>query len=212
MTLMGFFFSGVPVLVEIVNPEMNREWGLLENIQLIVVATIIGVSIYATAKKKPAIQKFGFIFIAIFGVFVFLEEIDYGSHLSQYLTGQQESQLAKLTGVYNVHNYGENTAKVFKRAVYVLMLLLFLVAPFVRVKFWNPIFSYLIPQPKIAIIAMITIVCELAARALVPLNGLKLDELGMDIGEFSEILVYYVFLLYVWQLVFEKQWAMTSNE
>ncbi len=59
---MAFFFSGVPALVELVNPkmvhpEMNKEWGLLENIQLVVVAVILGFSVYALVKKEPILQK-----------------------------------------------------------------------------------------------------------------------------------------------------------
>lgn len=208
--LMIFFFSGIPVLVEIVNPELNREWGLLENIQLVIVVIIFGVAAYAFAWKKPTLQKIGFALISIFAVFVFLEEIDYGAHLAQYLTGEKKSQLAQISGVYNIHNYGDYTAKIFKRSVYLVMLLLFIVAPFMRSKFNNRIISYLVPLPRIAIVAVITIGCEVIARGLVPLRNLKLEELTMDIGEFSEILVYYVFLIYVWQLVFQKEWVATK--
>ena len=210
--LMAFFFSGVPALVEMVNPkmvhpEMNKEWGLLENIQLVVVAVILGVSVYASIEKKPILQKVGFGLISVFALFVFLEEIDYGSHLVEYITGTGKSQLARLTGVYNLHNYAPSTAKIFKRSVYVLMLLLFIFAPFLRNSFQNRIITYLIPHPKIVIVALLTIVCEVLARVLVPLNGLQFEELGMDIGEFSEIMVYCVFLIYLWQLIFEKEWV-----
>lgn len=209
---MGLFFSGVPDLVKLVNPkmvhpEMNKEWGLLENIQLVVIAVILGVSVYALIKKEPLLQKVGFGLISLFAVFVFLEEIDYGSHLTQYLTGAGESQLAKVTGVYNIHNYAPSTAKIIKRSVYVLMLVLFIIAPFLKNVFQNRILIFLVPRPKIVIVALLTVLCEVAARALVPLNNLKLEELGMDIGEFSEIMVYYVFLIYLWQLVFEKEWV-----
>lgn len=208
--LMLFFFSGVTVLVEIVNPKTTKEWGLLENIQLVIIVVMIGVSMYAIAKKKPILQKLGFGFVTVFAVFVFLEEISYGAHLTQYFTGDGKSQLAKLTGVYNIHNYGDSTAKIFKRSVYVLMLFLFIIAPFVKSNFQNRIISYLIPLPKIVIAAILTILCEITARILVLLNDLNLDDLTMDIGEFSEILVYYIFLLYLWQLIFEKEWVMRN--
>jgi hypothetical protein len=190
-----------------VHPEMNKEWGLLENIQLVVVAVILGVSVYALIKKEPILQKVGFGLIALFTIFIFLEEIDYGSHLTHYLTGTGTSQLSKLTGVYNIHNYGPSTAKIIKRCVYVLMLFLFIIAPFLKNNFPNRIVTYLIPLPKIVLVAFLTILCEIAARSLMPLSGLRYEELGMDIGEFSEIMVYYIFLIYLWQLVFENEWV-----
>lgn len=209
--LMAFFFSGIPILVEMINPAMNKEWGLLENIQLVIVAVMIGVSAYAFCTKKPALQKWGFGFITVFAVFVFLEEIDYGAHISHYFTGDIQSQLGRLTGVYNIHNRGEWTAAIIKRSVYALMLLIFVIAPLLKRYFRNDVISYLIPKPKIIIIAVSTIMVELIARALVPLNNLKLDDLTMDIGEFSEIMVYYVFLMYLIQLIFEKDWVITSQ-
>ncbi len=87
------------------------------------------------------------------------------------------------------------------------MLLLFILAPFLGKFFQNRIITYLIPQPKIVIVALLTIVCEVLARVLVPLTGLQFVELGMDIGEFSEIMVYYIFLIYLWQLIFENEWV-----
>ena len=200
VTLLTFWrfllFSGIPGLVELVNPKMvdpesNKEWGLLENIQLVIIAIIIGLSIYAMAKKKPILQRFGF-----------------GMHITEYFTGVGQSQLEKIAGIENIHNtYGSLPAKIFKRVVYLLMLLLFMIAPFMKHDFENKIISYLIPLPRIIIVAMVTILCEIIARVLVPLNNLKFEDLKMDIGEFSEILVYYVFLIYLWQLIFEKEWT-----
>jgi hypothetical protein len=210
--LMFFFFSGIPALVEMVNPKMvnpefNKEWGLLENIQLTIIAVILGLSVYASTRKKPVLQKWGFGLIGVFAIFVFLEETDYGMHISQYFTGVGQSQLEKIVGVPNIHNrYGSLPAKIMKRSVYVMMLLLFVIAPFYKGNFQNRIISYLIPLPKIIIVAIVTVFCELIARLLVPLTNLRFEDLNMDIGEFSEIMVYYVFLLYLWQLVFEKKW------
>lgn len=211
--LMLFFFSGIPALVELINPKMvdpesNKEWGLLENIQLAIIAIIIVLSTYAIAKKKPILQRFGFGLITAFAIFVFLEETDYGMHMTEYFTGVGQSQLEKIAGIENFHNtYDSLPAKFFKRSVYLAMSLLFIIAPFLNHNFENRTISYLIPLRRIAIVAIVTILCEIIARMLVPLNNLQFEDLNMDIGEFSEILVYYVFLLYLWQLIFEKEWA-----
>ena len=73
------------------------------------------------------------------------------------------------------------------------------------------IVSYLIPQPRIFVVAVLTICCDLIARLLAVLNDIDLTELTLDIGEFSEIMVYYVFLLYLWQLIFHKQWQTPTR-
>ena len=208
---MSFFFSGIPSLVEIANPKMNREWGLVEHTQLGFIAIIIAISAYASFTKKPSIQKWGFGLVSAFAVFVFLEEIDYGAHIAEYLTGVSQSQLEEITGVYNIHHYGPNTAKIFKRSVYGLMLIIFIIAPILKGKFQNSVISYLIAEPKIIIIAVLTILCEMIARLLVPLNNLKLEDLTLNIGEFSEIMIYYIFLMYLIQLIFEKEWPATAK-
>ncbi|MGI9542337.1 MAG: hypothetical protein ACR2MX_03705 [Cyclobacteriaceae bacterium] len=209
--LMFFFFSKIPLLVELVNPKMNREWGLLENIQLVIIAVMIGLSIYALRRKKHVLQKWGFGLIAVFAVFILLEEIDYAAHFREYLTGSKESYLDELVGTKNIHNYAPNTAKIFKRSVYVLMLIIFIVAPLFKTTSKSNIISYLIPEPKIVITAVLTILVEIIARLLVPLTDLKLVDLTMDIGEFSEIMVYYLFLIYLIQLVFNKQWPLNAS-
>ena len=209
--LMALFFSGIPIFVKIINPPLNREWGMLENIQLVIVAVMIGVSFYAMWTKGPKLQKLGFGLIFVFAVFVFLEEIDYGAHFREYFSGERRSQLSILTGVYNIHNRGQYTAAIIKRSVYFLMLIIFIIAPYLKHAIKNDLISYLIPYPKIVLTAVLTVLVELTARLLVPLNNLRLENLTMDIGEFSEIMVYYVFLLYVIQLAFEKEFIISNR-
>ncbi len=216
--LMSLFFSGVPGLVKLVNPKMidlaaNKEWGLLENVQLLIVMGITGVSAYATVSSKPAILKIGFGLLTLFSIVIFLEEIDYGYHFTEYFTGEGRSQLSEAVGIYNLHNINDNFGAIwFKRFVYLIMLTLFLVMPIWFFDKRHGLMAYLAPRPTIIIAASITIMSEVIARALVPIRNLSMDDLQMDIGEFSEVMIYYTFLLYLCQLAFEKKWQAKETK
>lgn len=203
--LMVFYFSGVPQLVEIVCPTENWEWGILENIQLLIILGIFSLSVYSAMTKQAALQKVGFGFIAFFALFVFLEEIDYGAHFNQLLYGEKRSLLRDLTGVGNIHNQGNN-ARIFKRSVYGIMALLFVISPFLNSRKLHPIIQYLIPKPRIVIVAILAIVSDLVPRLLVDLEIFEDGGLGTNIGEFSEVMVYTIFLIYLIQIVFYKKW------
>ena len=201
--LMVFYFSKIPALVEFVCPKENWEWGILENIQLGIIAFMIILSVYAFLNKKVALQKLGFGFVAFFAVFVFLEEIDYGAHFAQLIGGEEEIILKEYIP-HNIHNLGNN-AKLFKRSVYLIMLLIFVIAPFLKTRIENPYIQYLIPKPRIVIVAMLAIAADLVPRLIVALEILEDGGLGVNIGEFSEIMVYHIFLIYLIQLIFENQ-------
>jgi len=86
-----------------------------------------------------------------------------------------------------------------------VMLLIFVIAPFLKSKIENPYIQYLIPKPRIVIVALLAIVADLVPRLIVTLGILEDGGLGVNIGEFSEIMVYYIFLIYLIQLIFENQ-------
>ena len=202
--LMVFYFSGVPVLVEIVCPKENWEWGILENIQLAIILAMMVLSFYAFPRKKVPIQKWGFFLIGLFALFVFLEEIDYGAHFDQLIGGEEGTAVSQYIPERNIHNRGNN-AKLFKRSIYFVMALIFVIAPFLKSKFKNPYILYLIPSPRIVIVAILSIVSDLVPRLIVVLEILPDGGLGVNIGEFSEVMVYYIFLIYLIQLIFVNQ-------
>jgi len=202
---MIFYFSGNPSLVELVCPKENPEWGLIENIQLSFILGIVVVSVYASFKKPFLLPKIGFGLIALFAIFIFLEEIDYGKHWMQYMYGTKKSLIYDATGVTNFHNQGNN-AKLFKRLVYGLMMIIFFIAPFFKKKIKNEYISYLIPESKIISTLILVVFADFVPRFLVHFNIFEDAGFGNNIGEFSEVIFYYIFLLYVIQLIWEKKW------
>ena len=202
--LICFYFSEVPWMVEIVCPDANREYGLLENLQALLLIVIIWVCIKAAIKKEWRLEKIAFGLLAAFGIFVFLEEINYGGHYLEYLTGDRHTFLKEWTGHYNVHNRGNND-KIMKRSVYGIMGIIFIVLPYIKDKLQNPLIEYISPKKAIVYTAVLTIVVEVTNRTLIATGICKDAGLGINIGEFSELMIYYIFLLYLWEIVFEKK-------
>ncbi|WP_149276830.1 hypothetical protein [Pareuzebyella sediminis] len=201
--LMTLYFSGIPQLVQLVCPSENWEWGILENLQLVIILIILIFSIYGFINKKNRILKLGFAFVVVFSVFILLEEMDYGAHFAQLIGGEKEVILKQYIP-HNIHNVGNN-AKLFKRVVILIMALIFVVAPFMESKVENPYILYLIPKPRIIIIAVLTIAADLIPRLIVAYDIFEDGGLGVNINEFQELMVYYIFLIYLLQLIFDKQ-------
>jgi hypothetical protein len=156
IVLIGMYFSGVKWAQEIICPTVDWELGIVENIQLALLLLIFIVAVIAVKKKKLKIERFAFLVLSVFSLFVFLEEIDYGNHFLMYFKGQDNTVFSDLTGKLNVHNMGNN-AKLFKRSVYPLMGILFMVAPLVRDRISNPLLRYLLPCKWIITTAIYTL-------------------------------------------------------
>lgn len=202
---MFFYFSKIPILVNFICPEGNCEWGFLENLQLLVILGIFVLSLLAFIKKKKRFYKWLFGLIALFAIFVFLEEIDYGEHFAQLLVGTEgENYEEQIISIKNIHNRGNN-AKLFKRSVYLIMAMIFVIAPFFKSKVERPIVKYFVPGVNIVFVAILTIISDLIPRAIVLAGGNLEGGLGVETGEFSEIMVYYIFFIYVLQLAFSNK-------
>lgn len=205
--LLIMYFSGVRWEQELVCPSVDWELGIVENIQILLLLMILTVNFIAIFRKKHKIEKVIFSFLTLFTLFVLLEEIDYGAHFLRYFKGHSDTIFVEVTGKTNVHNLGNN-AKLFKRSIYPFMLILFIITPIFAHKFKNPIVRYLIPSKWFVVTAIITVFSYAVPRLLVDLNILEDGGFGVNIGEFSEIMVYYIFFLYLYEVIFEKEIQM----
>ena len=209
--LLVMYFSGVRWAQELVCPSFDWELGIVENLQILLLAMILIVSTMAIFKKENKIEKIAFSFLSVFTLFVLLEEIDYGGHFLEYFKGNADTFFVEMTGKANIHNLGNN-AKIFKRSIYPLMLVLFIITPLFIHKFTNPVLRYLIPGKWIVVTAIITIFSYAVPRLLVDFNILADGGFGVNIGEFSEIMIYYIFFLYLYELIFDKNCCIQSTE
>ncbi len=207
--LLLMYFSGVKWAQELVCPSINWELGLVENLQVVVLLMILVICIIGIIRKNNKIEKGLFFFLSIFTLFVLLEEIDYGAHFLRALKGHSDTVFVQLTGNANIHNQGNN-ARLFKRSIYPFMLILFIIMPLYAHKLKNPLLKYIIPNRWFVITAIITIFSYAIPRLLVDFGILKDGGFGVNIGEFSEIMIYYIFFLYLYEMIFEKTLSFKS--
>ena len=198
---MLFYFSEIPELVSIICPPGNWEWGIVENLQLVIILGIFILAIRGFSRKTDRLLKWGFGLTAIFAIFILLEEMDYGEHFAQYIMGVEEVFSEKFIPIDNLHNRGNN-AKIFKRSIYLVMLLIFIIAPFTKPIIKNRYLRFLIPRPSIILVAVLTVIADLVPRLVVLFQWRKDGGFGVNIGEFSEIMVYHIFFIYMLQLVY----------
>lgn len=208
--LITMYFSGVKWAMELVCPTVNWELGIVENLQLLLILLIFAISLMGIKRKDLKLEKFALGFLAFFALFVFLEEIDYGLHYVEYFKGESNTLFRDVTGSKNLHNMGNN-ARLFKRSIYPLMALLFIIGPLYAHKIKHSLIQYLTPSKAIVFTAIITIFSYLVPRLLVDWNIFPDGGFKRNIGEFSELMIYYIFFLYLYEIIFEKRYLSRAQ-
>lgn len=208
--LMGMYFSGIGVLQSIVAPmmpEMNfnlgREMGLVENLQNVCLLVMTAMALRGVAVKDHAWERYLFLVIACGSLFILLEEIDYGRHYYELIMGIRAHDSA---AVRNIHNVGRS-AEYFWYVADVLIVGMFILAPFaLRKVAWRPV-RYLLPSRWCAVLAIFGFLSGRLAALLDGWGFAEADTLKGNTGEFMELIYYYMFTLYVHELVFRRRYT-----
>ena len=201
--LMLMYFSGIPWMVEFTCPKINREFGAIENIQLLTILGIIFFSFKGAIKKEILVERIIYFFIGLFAIFIFMEEIDYGAHYLQYFTGEKRTFAYDLYGRKNVHNAGIASV-IFKYTAYSLIALFFLLLPMFKDRVKNGLLRYIIPIKVIILTSLVALVVNLVPKILTKTGMFDFGRLTENLAEFSEIMVYYIFFLYLFEMVHKK--------
>lgn len=210
LLLIVMYFAGVPWLQNIVAPTMDsmpayswREFGALEILQNLFLLCMF---FYLLRCFIMAQQVFVRVFIGLlFGLmmFVFLEELDYGAHFVEFVTGQTGS-LAQEGWDRNLHNRtlpsGEQVASYLKLGGSILVLGGFVIAPLLFAESRNRTIRLLTPSRWVLATVAVTIVIARIAHVLDDaghgiINGVQ-GNLHFNISEFREMNMYYLFLVY----------------
>ncbi|MEE4217587.1 MAG: hypothetical protein V2I48_08265 [Xanthomonadales bacterium] len=210
LSLMALYFSGVQTLQSIVAPSIEglpafswREFGALETMQNLVLLAIIFQLVEALIRLRGPCVKLGCTVLLTFTAFLFLEEIDYGAHWVGLLT-EQKQPLSPHTWGRNVHNRltedGVQYGSYMKAASKVIVVLVFVAAPFLLRRSTQLAVRLLRPSRWMAATAFLMFLLSLLAHALdqaglSEINGIR-GNLQYNISEFRELNLYYLFLLY----------------
>jgi hypothetical protein len=137
--------------------------------------------------------------------FMFLEEIDYGLHYYDHLTGK--SQVTKVVvfdnEVRNLHNNGKLILNLFKLAAYIVIALFFAVLPLLpeKLKTKNRWLNFLSPSRYIVGTAICLLILNQIARYLYKNYDYANHSLDANVSEFEEIMTYYIIFLYLRELI-----------
>lgn len=237
--LMAMYFSGNIVLQRLVSPKLPpltpdawREFGLLENLQNLLLLSLVAVAILGAVRKAIRGEKVLWLLVAAGALFVFLEEIDYGTHFSDFLATSEEfewcapmddwtpelvSQIDFVQEPANLHNQpGLN--KAFKRTGDALILVLFVVVPLLALRIRKPWFRYCAPDTyAVFAVAAMVLLSSLthylgdldteAVRAAQEAGNFhrELGSISKNLSEFRELNFYYLLLVYCADVVFMRR-------
>ena len=201
-TCMYIYFFDTLGMSHLIAPEYNREFGLIENIQLLIILAIIFVSCKKLTKAKTKSIKLVFALILVGSIFIFLEEIDYGLHYYDYFIGKSNEQISieslNKTSIRNIHNQG-NLLQYIKSLAYISLGLI-VVIPIIlkRLNYSNKYLNYIVPQHYfIYTILSMTFITRAALYIDEFLKDNDINSLNSNVSEFEEVFIYYIVFLYI---------------
>ncbi|MGI9264400.1 MAG: hypothetical protein ACR2QU_05695 [Gammaproteobacteria bacterium] len=199
--LMAMYFSGIDWLRQAVAPRVNREFGLLENIQHLILIAILVLAIRSIRSSTVRLRRSMFIVICVVTSWMFLEEVDYGLHWWELIVGTPPEERAVFR---NLHNIGGTTQDI-KFVGNTIMILLFVVLPFVGRKSGWEWWRFFRPSRYLVITAVVTFFLARLAHYLADQGFYPDGPISSNISEFREVMVYYVWLVYFYALS-RKPW------
>lgn len=204
--LMGFYFSGIDALQQIIAPNngfLTRESGLLEQLQNIYLFSVFALFVYFSVKRAVASEKLFFFSLSLIFLFLLLEEIDYGISLYEFFTDNHFSNSER-----NWHNESldgnKQNVHYFKQLIDLANFLWFIVLPLIATKIKTPIIKCLIPNRFFIVAFILTILYSRIAHGLDDLGLSVINSLSGNISEFREHNTYYLYLLYALQIIRTK--------
>jgi len=200
--LVAMHFSGVAWMQTFISPDTHRELGAPENIQNLIILSVIIIAIQGARRKTWKIEKIAFVIVAAVSLFLLLEEMDYGRHLYRYFIDPSFGWR-----IWNVHFMQQGLlSKILLVVVYTVLPLFFCALPLVARKSSNPWVKYLSPEPySIGTVLGMLLVSQTSQF----LNHLDMyAELslrsGMIMSEFGEAFVHLLFFLYFFEIVHKR--------
>jgi len=210
LLLAGCYFSGIGFLQNLITPtfenmdvKQRREFGILENLQNIILLAMVVMAILGARRHSLPLVKWGFAGIAVFSIFIFLEEIDYGLHFYEIIAGVSHEDAVE---VRNWHNEGDRTSQT-KQVVDIAMVVWFGLFPFAAHAGTRPKWRIIAPDRY----SVATLIAAFLIRSIAhTLRDQGLGEGGgmqKNTSEFRELITYTVFALYLYELAFKRDLA-----
>ncbi len=207
LALIGMYFSGNPTLQEIVAPSFNREFGLLEQSQNLLLLAIVAAGVVGYRRASTPFERLMFAGLIGMGSWMFLEENDYGLHVWEWARNVPIILRSQARNLHNIKIDGiGRVTDLFKWSIDFGMVFLFVILPLIGSRIRRPWIRYFTQDPLI----MAGFFCSLLLSRLAHL----IDDLGWNSGgsiagnmsEFRECFTYYLVLVYWWELARHRRW------
>jgi len=203
LALIACYFCGYERIQHLISPPLNREYGLLENLQVLTLLVIVLLAAYGFLRKTERAEKVIMGIVLLIAAFVFLEELDYGLHYFRLLRGNPLDE--RLGSEYfNVHNIGEATSR-FKNVGDLGMIIIFIFFPLAFARSRIALLRYLAPDRLFIGTMVIMFAVSKFAHWLKEAGVGDPGSLHQCISEFRELTIYYIFMVYIYNLIFEKK-------
>lgn len=219
---MAVYFLDPAGLSYIIAPELNREFGLLEHVQSLIIIAIVIIAFRKSRNSAISLERYFFLGVSLFSCLIFLEELDYGIHYYEYLqtgtiaensTGQFEE------GKRNLHNIRDtNDEESIRKLTMVLVYIgfVFVLGVFALLKNrlfkGNALAQWIIPSSgyfAMSLTAML-LLNELTLYLNQNVKDPSITALNGNTIEFQETFIYYIALLYIWELT-RKPFPFQAN-
>jgi hypothetical protein len=208
LILIAAYFSGIGWLQEIISPSINREYGLVENLQIIFLLGIVVIAAFGLKIKKTRLERWIMAVILLGALFIFLEEIDYGLHFYKLISSQPLGEVESPEYI-NIHNIGNNTSR-FKNVGDIGMIFLFIIFPLIFSRSRHSLIRYLTPDRLFIATMVLMLVISKFAHILGDCGVGNHGTLHGAISEFREVIIYYIFAVYFFELVFRRNYSSQS--
>lgn len=205
-TVALLYFTGIPLLQTIVAPDVNRELGLLESTQHLLILGVIGMGVYGLRGAQVGMEKLGFTLVIFLGTIQFLEEINYGQH---YLIAFSDDPEKYRNAIWSVHNQGISSP--LKRVGDAVILLYFFLFPLLAGSRWPAWLRYLAPPRLIALTVLVSVLVTKFFHFVSDNTPVNNSAFITGVSEFRETFIYYFVLVYVRELAMNRRWPGFSG-
>ncbi len=202
LLFIALYFSGVEILQTITSPPSQREFGLIENTQNLLLLSAAVICWRATRLEHQSSWRW-FWHLGTFACLVlFMEEIDWGDHYWSALSGTQRPGGEH----FNLHNQGDIT-RWLKKLVDGGSVVFFLLLPLVRKKLPAKL-QILTPDIHSALPLLCGFLTSELAHGLENAGWNNNGSLFNNISEFRETFTYWIGLLYCWEVALRRKLAI----
>ena len=195
--LIACYFSGVSTLQSLVSPVSNREFGLLESLQHLILLVLVVILVRGLRTRTTRLEQ-RVLWIALAGTIVMLlEEIDYGLHLVDVMHGRKPDY----EQMRNLHNL--QSTKRLKQLSDVVMVLYFAVLPLLAPRLRQPWARHLAPD-RICIVTLIATGVLTNVATWIQDTTVQAGSISKNISEFTELNHYYLVAAYFYELTMRR--------